>query len=170
MDLPILNCKSDPRKDAQIKEVDRSRPYTLIFFPPIHFLGCDWIDQSGGSSSSYTMEAVPYLADFEPTSPEEDGEHGAGHDYDQTSYPSASISTSSGETDTGQPSQYQQTDIPLQLSDILPIDRRSYDKMEPPKKEGNDITSTTIIPRPVVLSSLYSRFCSWAPQKQHTRK
>lgn len=30
----------------------------------------------------------------------------------------------------------QETDVPLQLSDILPADRRSYDKMEPPKREG----------------------------------
>ena len=30
----------------------------------------------------------------------------------------------------------QETDMPLQLSDILPADRRSYDKMEPPKREG----------------------------------
>ncbi|XP_046441772.1 gamma-aminobutyric acid receptor exp-1-like isoform X2 [Daphnia pulex] len=34
----------------------------------------------------------------------------------------------------------QQTDIPLQLSDILPADRRSYDKMEPPKREGKPTT------------------------------
>ncbi len=27
-------------------------------------------------------------------------------------------------------------DIPLEFADILPTNRRSYDKMEPPKKDG----------------------------------
>lgn len=87
--------------------------------------------------------AVPYLADYEQTSPEaEDMGDQTVHDYDPNNYPSSSASTVvAGESDTGH--QHQQTDIPLQLSDILPIDRRSYDKMEPPKKEGNDVTRTT---------------------------
>lgn len=51
------------------------------------------------------------------------------HDYEQANYPSSSPSTIEQHPQ-------QETDFPLQLSDILPIDRRSYDKMEPPKREG----------------------------------
>lgn len=56
-------------------------------------------------------------------------------DYEQVNYPSTSVS-SIDLTDIRNQQTYQQNDVPLQLSDILPIDRRSYDKMEPPKKEG----------------------------------
>jgi hypothetical protein len=69
------------------------------------------------------------------------------YDYDQ--YHNSNPSTSHPHTTTAEMDEnfviqqhqvgqhhHQQTDIPLQLSDILPADRRSYDKMEPPKREG----------------------------------
>lgn len=37
---------------------------------------------------------------------------------------------------TMRPAQDDVPDIPLEFSDILPANRRSYDKMEPPKKDG----------------------------------
>ena len=100
-------------------------------------------------SASRRTVAVDYLAGdvMKPTSVADLMET---YDYDQyhNNNPSTSHShvttASSAEMDenvvirqhqVGQ-HHHQQTDIPLQLSDILPADRRSYDKMEPPKREG----------------------------------
>ncbi len=101
---------------------------------------------SGGydSSSSSSSSSTPYLADFEATSAADLMETEV-RDYEQVNNPLILSSSSPSPVSTGATSEpyhkhqqhhYQQTDIPLQLSDILPTDRRSYDKMEPPKKEG----------------------------------
>lgn len=61
------------------------------------------------------------------------------YDYEQTNNPSTSQMPPGGDQTFVIPpggAHHQQTDIPLQLSDILPADRRSYDKMEPPKRDG----------------------------------
>ena len=51
--------------------------------------------------------------------------------------------------------------MPLQLSDILPEDRRSYDKMEPPKKEGKGVGSVSCLFR-----LLFRRQLDWMQQQQ----
>ena len=51
--------------------------------------------------------------------------------------------------------------MPLQLSDILPEDRRSYDKMEPPKKEGKRVGSVSCLFR-----LLSRRQLDWMQQQQ----
>lgn len=63
------------------------------------------------------------------------------YNFEQANNPSTSqLPSASDETfitrQNGVHHHHQQTDIPLQLSDILPPDRRSYDKMEPPKRNG----------------------------------
>jgi hypothetical protein len=119
-----------------------------------------WTEISESSYYSSRTVGVDYLAgDLKPTSVADLMET---YDYEQsnnnpsTSQPHATASSSSAdlvadETFLIRQQQVdqqhhhhqhpQQTDIPLQLSDILPADRRSYDKMEPPKREGDDLLS-----------------------------
>ncbi|XP_057364807.1 glycine receptor subunit alpha-2-like [Daphnia carinata] len=98
-----------------------------------------------GSESSYYSRkktSADSLADMKPTSVADLMEN---YDFEQANNPSTSqLPPGSDETFITRQNvvhhHHQQTDIPLQLSDILPADRRSYDKMEPPKRDGKPTT------------------------------
>lgn len=90
---------------------------------------------SGGS----TINSLPYLADFDPSMMTGDDEDGGGDGEataSVTAKPPAATAVVMGPHPEAPAIRHQETDMPLQLSDILPTDRRSYDKMEPPKREG----------------------------------
>ena len=55
-----------------------------------------------------------------------------------TSAAHASVSGDEGDVDSGELSS-EYFDAPLQLSDIMPKNRRLYDKMRPPKYKGKNI-------------------------------
>ena len=140
------------RKAEPARIAERNSPFILICFVLFFvFFSLGKISESSYYSSRTV--GVDYLAgDLKPTSVADLMET---YDYEQsnnnpsTSQPHATASSAEVVDETfvirqhqvgQQQHHHQQTDIPLQLSDILPADRRSYDKMEPPKREG-DLTS-----------------------------
>ena len=142
----------------------------MHFVYRVPYLPSEDVDENEDSESGGTTTSSSSSFD------EYDGSSTAGGHYYETSsssgysYSSASSSSSMWSSTSPAPpsiADFNSQDTPLEFADILPTNRRSYDKMEPPKKDGSFNClfrtvpySTMVAPPPPPIHFVYIGWCN----------